>query len=57
MKIKDKIYNGLTYLSAIIGCLVLLSILVYVFGKGFSTLSIDMLKDDYWSKNYLVQIE
>lgn len=56
MKIKDKFLNGLTYLSAIIGCLVLFSILFYVFSKGFSTLSIDMLKDDYWSKNYLVQI-
>lgn len=51
-RLEDGIKNSLTYLSTAIAVLVLLSIFIYVFQKGASTLSWDMVKSDYWAKNY-----
>lgn len=52
-KVKDGFYNCLTYLCALIGCLCLGSILVYVLINGLHLINIDLLKNDYWSKNLL----
>ncbi|MCI5773331.1 MAG: phosphate ABC transporter permease PstA [Erysipelotrichaceae bacterium] len=55
-KVKDGLLNGITYLSALLGVMILGSILVYVFVNGFKLINIDLLKNDYWSKNYLVAV-
>lgn len=56
-KRKDGILNSITYLSSGISVLVLLAIFVFIFSKGFSTLGFDLLKGNYWSKNYLTSVE
>lgn len=56
-RIKDGICNGLTYLSSSLSVLVLLAIFVFIFTKGFSSLGFDLLKGDYWSKNYLSSVQ
>ncbi|NLC66669.1 MAG: phosphate ABC transporter permease PstA [Clostridium sp.] len=51
-KIKDFTRNFLTYSSALITVLILLSIFIFVFNKGKGTISIAMLKNDYWAENF-----
>lgn len=51
-KTYDFFMNSLTYISTGIAVIVLLSVFFYVFQKGASTLSWDMVKSDYWSDNY-----
>ncbi|MEG0958421.1 MAG: phosphate ABC transporter permease PstA [Erysipelotrichaceae bacterium] len=53
----DYFLNAITYLSSSIFVLILIAIFYFVFSKGGSLLSWDLLKDDYWSKNYLVDVE
>lgn len=57
MRSKDRIYNAMTYISAFLGTFVLGSILVFTFTKGFSSLSWSMITGDYWSANYLANVE
>lgn len=54
-RIKDGILQGLTYGSSGISVFVLLALFLFIFMKGGSLLNFDLLKQDYWSKNYLVQ--
>lgn len=56
-KVSDHLLDGITYLSSIISILILTSIFVFIFSKGSSLISLDFLKDDYWSKNYLVEVK
>lgn len=56
-KLKDSLLNSITYLSAFLGVLVLGSILIYVLINGLKLINVDLLKNDYWSKNYLVAVE
>lgn len=56
-KVSDYILNGITYLSSMISILILISIFVFVFSKGSSLINLDLLKNDYWSNNYLVEIK
>ena len=56
-KLKDSFLNALTYLSSSIAILVLVGIFAFVFIRGFSTLSVDMLTSDYWSVNYKLALE
>lgn len=56
-RIQDGIKNSLTYISAGIAVVVLLSIFFYVFQKGASTLSWKMLTSNYWSENYNLAFE
>lgn len=56
-KRKDRILNSITYVSSGLSVLVLLAIFVFIFSKGFSTLGFDLLKGNYWSKNYLTSVE
>lgn len=53
----DGLCNGVTYLSSGLSVVVLLAIFVFIFSKGFSSLGIDLLKGNYWSKNYLTSVE
>lgn len=53
----DGLCNGVTYLSSGLSVFVLLAIFVFIFSKGFSSLGIDLLKGNYWSKNYLTSVE
>ena len=57
MRSKDRIYNAMTYISAFLGTFVLGSILVFTFPKGFSSLSWSMITGDYWSANYVANVE
>lgn len=54
-KIKDGIAKFFTYLASSFSLIVLVAIFAFVFVKGKDTLSIDMLRNDYWSQNYLVE--
>lgn len=56
-RLYDAICNGVTYLSSSLSLLVLLAIFVFIFSKGFSSLGFDLLKGNYWSKNYLTSVE
>lgn len=51
-KLKDGFLNTLTYLSAGTATILLVAIFAFVFIRGFSTLSFDMLSSNYWSVNY-----
>ena len=53
----DGLCNGVTYLSSGLSVFVLIAIFVFIFSKGFSSLGIDLLKGNYWSKNYLTSVE
>lgn len=56
-KFKDHVLNGITYLSSIISILVLISIFIFILSKGSTLINFDLLKNDYWSKNYLVEVK
>jgi phosphate transport system permease protein len=56
-RIQDGFKNSLTYLSAGIAVVILLSVFVYVFQKGASTLSWDMLTSNYWAENVNLRFE
>jgi len=53
---KDKVLNGLTFFTSGISVLVLFAIFFFIFQKGYSTLSLDMLSNNYWSVNYNLAI-
>lgn len=56
-RISDYLLNGFTYLSSMISILILISIFVFIFTKGASLINFDLLKNDYWSNNYLAEIK
>lgn len=56
-KRKDGILNGITFLSSGVSVFVLIAIFVFIFSKGFSSLGLDLLTGNYWSKNYLASVE
>lgn len=56
-KLKDGALNAATYLSSTLSVLVLIAIFVFVFSKGFSSLGFDLLKGNYWAKNYLSAVK
>ena len=55
-KIKDSIIQGFTYLASSITLIILVSIFAFIFITGKNTLSFDMIKNNYWSENYLVSV-
>ncbi len=55
-KRKDCILNSITYLSSAMSTIVLLAILLFMISKGSSLIQWDLLINDYWSKNYLVEV-
>ncbi len=56
MRKKDIIYNVITYMASAISCIILGAILIFVFQRGIKVLNFDLLRNDYWSKNYLVAV-
>lgn len=54
--LKDRILQGFTYSAALVSLIVLVMIFGYIIAQGRNTLSIDMLRNDYWSQNYLVTL-
>lgn len=54
-KFKDGILNAMTYLASGISVLVLIAVFGFVVYKGKDTLSWEMLRNNYWSQNYLVE--
>ena len=55
-KIKDTMLNGLTYLASSVSVIVLVLVFGFILQKGLKTLSLEMLTNDYWSKNVLVDV-
>lgn len=56
-KLMDGILNSITYVSSGISVFVLAAIFVFIFSKGFSSLSFDLLTGNYWAKSYLTSVE
>ena len=51
-KIKDIILQSITYIFSSFGILILVAIFVFIFSKGASTLSFDMITGDYHQEVY-----
>lgn len=56
-KLVERILNGITYFSSGISVFILIAIFVFIFSKGSSLLSFNLLTDDYWAQNYLVSVQ
>ena len=54
-KFFDGLLNGITYLFSSLGIVILALIFVFIFSTGGSTLSFDLLTEDYYSTNYVVR--
>lgn len=51
----DRLLNAITYISSTISIFVLAALFIFVFQKGSSLINMDLLTNDYWSKNYQVE--
>ena len=51
----DGILQALTYLSSGISVLVLVALFVFIFSRGWSSINMDLLTNNYWSENYIVE--
>lgn len=51
---KDIFLNTITYVSSGFSILVLVALFLFIFQKGGALVNFDLLKNDYWSKNYQV---
>lgn len=49
-RIKDGILNVITYLFSSVGVIVLLAIVIFIFKKGFKSLSWDLITSDYYAE-------
>lgn len=56
-KITDAILNGLTWLSASTAVIVLGLVLVFVFRRGFDSVSWELITGNYWSENINVTFD
>ncbi len=54
-KFFDGLLNGITYLFSSLGIVILALIFVFIFSTGGSTLSFNLLREDYYSTNYVVR--
>lgn len=52
----DKLLNGITYMSSMISVVVLGALLLFIAQKGTGLMSMDLLMNDYWSKNYQIEL-
>ena len=55
-KIKDNILNAITYIASGISVLILGILLVYLLVNGIKSINLEMFTNDYWAKNYLVEV-
>ena len=51
----DGILQALTYLSSGISVMVLAALFVFIFSRGWSSINMDLLTNNYWSENYNVE--
>lgn len=51
----DGILQALTILSSGISVLVLAALFVFIFSRGWSSINMDLLTNNYWSENYNVE--
>lgn len=56
-KIKDILRKIATYTASSMSIIILLMIFIFVISQGKNALSLDMIKNDYWSKNYLITVK
>ena len=56
-KRKDLLLNIITYLSSSFSIIVLLGLIIFLFSKGISNLSFDMLTKDYYETPYFAYVE
>ena len=54
-KFKDGILKAVTYIASSTTLILLVMIFGYIIVQGKGSLSLDMLRNDYWSQNYLVE--
>ena len=56
---KRKFYDGalqvVTYLSSGISVIVLVALFVFIFTRGWSSINMDLIMNNYWSENYTVE--
>lgn len=55
--LKDQFLKGITYFSSGTAVVLLILIFGFIFSNGFKSLSFDMLSNDYWSSNLLVEVQ
>jgi len=56
-KTTDLFLQGLTYLASSISLITLLSIIVFVFGKGYKLINFQLIINDYESKGYVAELQ
>lgn len=55
-KVKDRVLQTVTLISSSISVMILIMLFFFIFQKGAGSLSFKLLTDDYWAKNYLLDI-
>lgn len=53
---KDLILDGITYLFSSVSLILLITIFIFIFQKGFSSLNLELFTSPYWSENYYATI-
>lgn len=56
LNLKDLILDGITYLFSSVSLILLVTIFVFIFQKGFSSLNLELFTSPYWSENYYASI-
>ena len=54
-KFYDGAFQGVTYLSSGISVIVLVALFVFIFTRGWSSINMDLIMNNYWSENYTVE--
>lgn len=54
-KFYDGALQGVTYLSSGISVIVLVALFVFIFTRGWSSINMDLIMNNYWSENYTVE--
>lgn len=56
-KRKDIFLNACTYASSGVSLFLLLAIMIFIFRQGYSSLNSKLLTNDYWSENYIIEVD
>ena len=54
-KFYDGALQGVTYLSSGISVIVLVALFVFIFTRGWSSINMDLIMNNYWSENYTLE--
>lgn len=55
-KMYDTFLNGITYFASSISFIVLLAILIFIFGKGYKLLNLDLIVENFESQGYVADL-